>query len=229
MRQKRSEEWGAYKREHPDAITSEDPGLASLDEYLKNDRYGSDYFTTSGNQLAQDIASDLKARGQELLSNPELMNMNLPGYYFLQTNNGFTNEQVNTAMAAVRDYWNGAGESAFDSLDPITKVAADAIRYHLDKTGASSRVTAKEFEKALDFAAYGASQGVGKPSVDHLENKQWDYGMRNWLAEQEDNRSFNNWYRQQVIQHPEWFDENGNRIITPAEGDNFDEFGVSFH
>ena len=91
----------------------------------------------------------------------------------------------------------------------------------------ATMVTAKEFEKALDFAAYGASQGVGKPSVEHLENKQWDYGMRNWLAEQEDNRSFNNWYRQQVIQHPEWFDENGNRIITPAEGDNFDEFGVS--
>ena len=214
LRQKRSEDWGNYRREHPDAIMEDDPGLSSLDEYLMNDRYGSDFFVTSGNQLAQDVAADLKARGQELMSNPELMDMNLPEYYFLRTNNGFTNEQVNKAMDAVRSYWNGDDGKAMAALDPITKIAADTIKYHLDKTGASSKVTADEFGRALDFAAYGASQGVGEPKVEHLENKQWDYGMRDWLAAQKDDRDFNNWYKQQMITHPEWFDENGNRVIA---------------
>jgi len=214
LRQKRSEDWGNYRREHPDAIMGTDPGLDSLDEYLKNDRYGSDFFVTSGNQLAQDVAADLQARGQELMSKPELMDMNLPGYYFLRTNNGFTNEQVNTAMDAVRAYWNGDGGEAMASLDPITKIAADTIKYHLDKTGASSNVAADEFGRALDFAAYGASQGVGQPKDERLENKQWDYQMRDWLAAQDDNRTFNNWYKQQMVEHPEWFDEDGNRIQT---------------
>lgn len=217
LRQKRSDEWGAYRREHPDAITGDNPGLASLDEYLKNDRYGSDYFVTSGNQLAQDIAADLKARGQELISDPKLMDVNLPEYYFLQTNNGFTNKQVDDAMVAVRAYFGGAGKAALSSLDPVTRVAADTIRHHIDKTGALSNVSSEEFGRTLNYAAYGASQGVGDSKIEHLENKRFGYQMQDWLDERKNDRDFNTWYQKQMIEHPEWFDENGNRIIQTAE------------
>ena len=212
-RQQRSAEYNKYRLEHPDAVMSSDPGLASLDEYLSNDLYGQDYFATSGDKLANDIASDLQARGKELASDPKLMDMNLPGYYFLKTNNGFTNKQVNDAFNAVQSYWNGDGGKAMDGLDTITKIAADAIKYHIDKTGASSAVTRNEFDKLLGYAQYGASHGVGEPKVEHLQNLQWQYDMQDRNAARTSQRALDNWKAQHRLEHPELYDANGNRIV----------------
>lgn len=220
-RQERSAEYHKYAHEHPeDAIMGWDPGLASLDEYLHDDLYGQDYFAMSGKEFAATLATDLQARANEITSDPRLMDMNLPGYYFLKTNKGFTNQQINDATDAVRAYWNGDGGAAIESLDPVTKIVADVMQDHLRTSGASGRVSGTEFDKLIGWGAVGASQTVREPSVEHMENKQWDYQMRNWLAAQDDARDLAKQKELYKFQYPDEFDANGNRIAKPAAGSN---------
>ena len=213
-RQERSAEYHKYAHEHPeDAIMGWDPGLASLDEYLRDDLYGQDYFAMSGKEFAATLATDLQARANEIMSDPTLMDMNLPGYYFLKTNKGFTNQQINDATAAVRSYWSGDGGAAINALDPVTKIVADVMQDHLRTSGASGKVSGAEFDKLIGWGAVGASQTVKEPSVEHMENKQWDYQMRNWLAAQDDSRDLEKQKELYKFQHPDEFDENGNRVV----------------
>ena len=212
-RQKRSEAFNEYKKQHPDAIMSEDPGLSSLDEYLKNDRYGLDYYAYSGDKLSNEIATELLAKGRELANDPELMNMNLPGYYFLKTNKGFTNEQLSKAMSAVRAEWNGDRGAALSSLDPIEKIAADTIKSNISRTGASYSVTRNEFDKLLDYAEHGASMATVEPTIEHLNDQQFAYDMQDRNNARSAQRSLYAQKEMYKLQHPEEFDENGNRRL----------------
>ena len=196
-RQERSIEYHNMKLEHPDMVMGDDPGLASLDSYITNDRFGRDYFTYSGNALTNEVGTDAKARMKELFDNPELAKL-IPGYNTLITNKGATSAQVAEAIDAISQkygYANVGGNfvkvsdgslDAYAQLDGASKFLADILDSHIASTGASGRVSDSEFGRLLGYGSAGLSQAVGEPTIQN---------EKDWMLEQD--RQFDIWKKQQ--------------------------------
>lgn len=173
-RQQRSAEYWKTRHDHPDMIMGNDPGLDSLDNYLADDLYGQNYYAYSGHDFMNEVGADAKARANEMLSLPEVQrNPALVGYLELIQRDGFTNEDVNSASAAVRLALSG-DNTALNSLAPGASILADVLMSHLESTGAAGNVSADEYSRLFDYGVSGLSQAVGKTNVSTVSDKVWD-------------------------------------------------------
>lgn len=176
-RQDRSNEYWKIKHEHPDMIMSSDPGAESLDKYLQNDRFGQDYYTYSGEQFMNEVGADAKARANEILTNPKVLERypELAGYIPVLQKNGFSSVQVEAATALVR------GDSTlYDAIsDPASKTAAlilsNVLQSHLESTGASGKVDPKEYDRLIKYGKAGLSQAIGKDDIDFMKDNKYAY------------------------------------------------------
>ena len=196
-RQERSIEYHKMKLEHPDMVMGEDPGLASLDKYITNDRYGWDYYSYSGNALAKETGEDAQARMKELISNPNIGSI-IPGYYTFAQRKGATSEEVANAQSAIYakyGYANVNGNfvkvsdgdlTAYQNLSPVEKILADVMDSHVISSGAQGAVSDSEFGRLLTYSGSGLSQALGETTFQH---------EKDWMAENEQN--FDIWRRQQ--------------------------------
>ena len=178
-RQDRSNEYWKIKHEHPDMVMSSDPGLAGLDEYLKNDRYGQDYYTYSGEQFMNEVAADAKSRANEILSDPEILNKypELEGYIPVLQRNGFTSSQVEAASYAVEMAYAGDNRylEALAKEDPISLVLANVLSSHIESTGAQKHVDKNEFGRLLRYGKAGLSQAIGKNDIEFMKDNKYAY------------------------------------------------------
>lgn len=173
-RQDISNEYWKTKHDHPDMIMASDPGLAGLDEYLRNDRFGKDYYSYSGDALMKEVATDAQARMNEMLNDPRILDKypQLKGYIPILKKEGFTSAQVEAANLAVRAAYAGNTE-LLDRLDPASAVLASVMASHVDSTGAFGKVDSSEFNRLLDYAKAGLSQSIGKSDVQFLHDLEW--------------------------------------------------------
>lgn len=188
-RQERSKEYWDIKKSHPDMIMGSDPGLANLDEYIKNDRYGQDYYTYSGDAFTKEVGEDAQARVKELFSNPELQRL-MPGYLTLKTRQGVTSQDVANASQAILQKRMNDDSSLYDNLDPVGKILADVLETHIDSTGAHGKVSSEEFGRLIDYGISGLSQAIGDTKFEH---------QKDWMAEQD--REFEIWKQKYAIQN----------------------------
>ena len=174
-RQDRSAEYWKTKHDHPDMIMGTDPGLSGLDSYLMNDRFGQDYFSYSGESFMNEVGTDAKARMDEMLNDPRILDKypQLKGYIPILKKDGFSSQQVQNAVNAVRSYYGG-NDKALDNLDFASGVLADVLRSHVDSTGARGKVSPTEFDRLLRYGEAGLSQSIGKSDVQFLKDLEWE-------------------------------------------------------
>ena len=177
-RQDRSAEYWKTKHDHPDMIMGDDPGASGLDNYLNDDMYGTNWYHYSGNQFMTEVGADAKARANELVRDPQIMNdPRLAGYITRITQDGFTSTEVANASAAVKAMLNG-DVSLMQSLDPASAILADVLTSHLESTGAAGKVSASEFERLFDYGRAGLSQAIGKTDIKDMSDKVWDFNKQ---------------------------------------------------
>lgn len=191
-RQERSNEYWKTKHEHPDMVMGSDPGLSDLDRFLENDRFGQDYFTYSGKSFADEVGAEVKARGNAMLSNPEITrDPRLVGYIQQKLRDGFTNEEIDNAMSFVRGILGAKkdgmttgqvldiAQNALDGgaegtgLSVAEQMLAGSLVTRLKSTGAADNISDSEFDRLVGYGQIGMMQGVGKSSITNLHDLPW--------------------------------------------------------
>lgn len=186
-RQARSKEYWDMKHKNPDMITGADPGMSGLDNYLRDDMYGSNWYSYSGNDFMKQVGTDAAARAQEMFNDPQIMrDPRLAGYLTRITQSGFTSDEVNKAAYAVRMAENGDSRY-LEALDPASGILAGVLRSHLESTGAKGNVSNNEYNRLIDYGVAGLSQAIGKRSYEYMSDKQWDQAAEwdMWKRKQE--------------------------------------------
>lgn len=181
-RQERSKSYWDFKHQHPDMVMGNDPGQSGLDNYLKDDLYGQNWYQYSGDVFAKEVADDAKNRAKELLSNPEVIkNPDLVGYLQVKERNGYTSEEVANAQRNVDAIL--AGENMDMEKMPLAeKILTEVLMSHLDSTGARGQVSPEEFNRLVEYGKSGLSSAVGDPTITNLPDKVWDYNKQLALA-----------------------------------------------
>ena len=186
-RQERSKEYWDTWHQNPDLVRGEDPGLASLDKYVKDDLYGNNYYSYSGNDFIKEVAAEAEARKSELLRNPEILKQgNVPGYITRLITTGFTNSEVDTAYEAIKTaLFSGENGSispeminpmiaGLEKLDDNSAILARVLADQLESTGAYGNLDKKQLLRLLDYGKKGLSAAVGKPDIKDFDDKYFD-------------------------------------------------------
>ena len=66
-RQDRSKEYWDAKHKNPNLVTSGDPGLYGLDDYLHNENQGMDWFSYDSAQFEKEVYEEINARAKTML------------------------------------------------------------------------------------------------------------------------------------------------------------------
>lgn len=145
----------------------------SLDDFIRNPEldYGKSY---SGKLLTAQVSTAAKAMAKEMRDNPRTWNKVMNNQYWeSMVQKGYRPEEI--ILAATND------ENAPKELK---KIVSDAI--------GSSRVEewadASTVSRAYDYARQGLWDAVGETSYQVQSNKEYDYNMQNWLAEEKRKR-----------------------------------------
>lgn len=181
-RQEASNRYWDTAHKNPDMIMGIDPGTASLDEYLKDANYGNNWFSYNGNQFMKEVGIDAQARAAEIMGDPKLQK-DVPGYITRIVSKGFSNQEVDDAIKAVR---NGT----VDVLpDGATKLLANTFASHLESTGAKvgQNISQEQYNRFFDYGHTGLVQGIDKPDVKDFTDNEY---------------AFQQWKRQYNYSHP---------------------------
>ena len=211
-RQAQSDKFWDYAHTHPEAVMGFDPGLSGLDNYLKDDNYGKNWFTYNGKQFAEEVATDLSARAAGLQQSYIDRGMKVPGYLEYVINEGFSNSQVDKGGELARKLVNGEQVNMKD-YDEVHQLIAGVLIDHLNKTGASpgegGNISKDQFDRLFNFGMYGASQSVKAPKRQMLGDKQWDYDRSIDKMDYEHQLKLEEMGQKFMYDHPEYFTGNG--------------------
>lgn len=155
-------------------VMGRDPGAYSLDEYIRNDRFGQDFYSYNGGQFTNEVGADAQARIKELFDKygPDVRRY-IPGYYTFEEQGGVRSADVAAARDAVlqRHSANGSDE-LYNNLDEVGKVLADVLESHLISTGAIGNVSQSELNRLINYGADGLSRAIGETKYQHLDDWQ---------------------------------------------------------
>lgn len=180
-RQERSKAYWDMRHQHPDLVMGTDPGTSGLDNYLNDDNYGANYYTYSGDQFMQEVATDAKALASDLVRSLGYDRNSIPGYITRIEQTGFTSSEVANASAAVEASL-ASGDTSFSNLSEPEKLLANTLLSHLDSTGARGKVSDSEFGRLLEYGRAGLSQAIGKIDRKDFSDKVWDWNRQMSLA-----------------------------------------------
>lgn len=146
----------------------------SLDDFIRNPEadYGASY---SGKMLTSQVATAAGSLAKQMQDNPRKWRSILGDqYYETMMQKGFSAE-------AVRDAINNKEGAAAE----LRQIVEDAI--------GSSRIRdwddAVALKRAYDYANQGLWSAVGETTYQVQANKDYDYRMQNWMAEEKEKRT----------------------------------------
>ena len=175
-RQERSKEYWDARHKNPDLVTGFDPGSSGLDNYLANSEYGRNWFSYSGTQFANEVATDLKARAMEMQRSYINNGLKVPGYLEYVIENGFSNDDINRGSALASLIISGAEVNANDYSN-TDKLIASVLVNHLQQTGVrpgvGGNVSDEEFQRLFNYGLYGASQSIVAPERKLINDNVW--------------------------------------------------------
>jgi hypothetical protein len=226
-RQKRSDEYWKYRHEHPELVAGFDPGASGLDNYLTNSEFGKNWFSYNGNQFANEVATDLSARVNDLQKSYINSGMKVPGYLEYVIDNGFSNKNVANGEKLARLLMSGANYDA-SKFDEVDRMVADVLVNHLQSTGANpgegGNLSADEFNRLIGYGVYGATQAIKEPKRQMLADKNWEKQMQFALATHNSNLRRQEEALKAAMQKPASYDTSLQDIYTPGgAGENYEK------
>lgn len=169
-RQARSQEYWDMKHKNPDMIMGTDPGISGLDNYLSDDNYGRNWYQYSGNQFASEVASEAKARANEMIDLAIKKNPRAAGYLQTIKQEGWTNDQVNRGINLAKEVLSG-NRTISESTPMDEAIVASVLLSQLQRSGAANNVTPDEFARLFQYGAMGLAKGIGKREVNLIADR----------------------------------------------------------
>lgn len=199
-RRKRGAMYEEMMLKDPSLIASANPGLDGLDNYLRDDMYGSNIYTYSGDKFMAEVAAEAKAVAGQRMSDPEAKKVpGLYGYLLTKYRDGFTEIEAANATQAVREFFKTGEKSVIENLDYGSALLAEVLLSNLHRTGAYNKVTPDMFDKLIGYGGVGLKVGgIGTVKSDLKEDVLASHALKkdlikyqHELAEEYRNRQAN--------------------------------------
>lgn len=164
----------------PSLIQSPDPSRDSLDRYFKNDTYGTNWYSYSGDTFQEEVAKDAKNRAKELVGDDAYWSgkdPNLRSYLMQIITEGYSSKDVIDARNAVRRLIDGKDEkSVYSGLGVGAQVLTDVLYDHMNASGAlNANLDSPELERLLNYGTKGLSAAIGETKFTNLNDLEWQY------------------------------------------------------
>lgn len=163
-RQERSKEYWNAVHQNPDLIAGLDPIQSGLDSYLADDNYGLNWYSYKGSDIQKDVEDRMAAKANEFVRARQTI-YNVPGYNSRAYRFGIYEQEAAAAGKAVYDMLISGNQETYNSLDPISKSAADVAIESLNSSGVldpKNMVSGEMKERAVQYAINGLVKGIGK-------------------------------------------------------------------
>lgn len=186
-RQTRSKEYWDAVHKDPTLVAGWDPAdpiRGSLDNYLNDSNFGQDWYSYNGTTLANEVAADIDAKASELYSQATVAG-DVPGYLTRILSEGFSSDELNAGTAAAKAYLDG-DENALKNLQGPASIVADVLINRMNSTGArygeDGNLSKDAYDRLFGYATMGLANGIRKPQVKDIEDKQWEFQKQAALA-----------------------------------------------
>lgn len=187
-RQERSNQyWDAWHK-NPELVMGADPGTSGLDNYLRDDNYGKDFYSYNGRSFTEEVALDAKTIADRMLQMPIYANNpDAAGWLMKFSQFGASPTDVDGANSLVDAVLNGDMKREDVPNNSVAGLLAGVLLSHLDSTGASrgtldengnytgGNVDSVQFNRLVNYGKAGLSHAIGKSDVSDLADKQWDF------------------------------------------------------
>ena len=187
-RQERSKEFWDARHKNPELVTSADPGLSGLDNYLNDDNYGRNWFSYDSAQFEKDVFAEMQARAQGMMSditdeNGVVRNPALADTLTRVITHGVTSGEVNAATSLVDGLIDMTPEqrNAFyqnNGVSPVVSMMTESLINRYNATGIRDyEVSAEERAKLINRGKAGLVGGVMKPETKDFNDPEFEFDM----------------------------------------------------
>lgn len=187
-RQERSKEYWDARHKNPNLVTSADPGLSGLNEYLRDDNYGNNWFSYDSAQFEKEVFDESKARAKAMMSdltdeNGVVKNPALKTTLTRVIKKGFTNDEVDAANLLVDVLLDmpakereGFYATNSDEISPVVKMLTESLINRYDATGIRGYdVSDSERQKLINRGKSGLVGGIMEPDIKDFEDPDEEY------------------------------------------------------
>lgn len=179
--------WDA-RHKNPNLVTGADPGLDPLDDYLRDDNHGSNWFSYDSAQFEQDVFSDMKARAQSILNgltdeNGVVTNPALAGTLTRVISKGVTPDEVSAASTLVDEVidMTPVQRQAYyqqNGVSPVVNMMTETLISRYDATGIRGfDVDENERRRLLNRGKSGLAGGIMAPEIKDFDDPEYEYRM----------------------------------------------------
>lgn len=185
-RQNASNKYWDARHNNPNLVTGEDPGVASLNNYMRDDTYGQNWFSYDTAQFEKEVGTEVQNRAREILNgltdaNGVVRNTALAGTLTRVLKQGVTNEETVQASTVVDDVlnMNAADRQAYytaNNIDDAVQLLTETLLNKYDSTGIrNSDVSAEGRARLLNSGKSGFSYGVMAPEIKDFDDPEYAY------------------------------------------------------
>lgn len=206
-RQERSKEYWDARHKNPNLVTGTDPGLGGLNDYLRDDNYGNNWFSYDSAQFEKDVFEESKARAKSMIrnltdENGVVKNPALKDQLTRVIEKGFTNDEVDAAgvlVDALLDMSAKDRERFYatnsDEISPIVKMLTESLINRYDATGIRGYdVSDSEKQKLINRGKAGLVGSIMEPDIKDFSNPDYEFDI---------------WKQKESIQHQHRMEELG--------------------
>lgn len=195
----RSDRSAAYwdaKHKNPNLVTGRDPGIDSLDDYLRDANHGLNWFSYDSAQFEKDVFAEMQARAKSMISdltdpNGVVTNPVLKDTLTRVISKGVTNAEVDAASSLVDLLINlpASERDKFyrlhsDEISPVVQMLTESLINRYDATGIRGYdVDEAEKQKLINRGKAGLAGGVMTPDIKDFNNPEYEFEI--WKRKQQ--------------------------------------------
>lgn len=198
QRQDKSKIFNDARLKDPTLITGRDPGLDPLDRFLKDDTYGSNWYSYSGKDFQKEVSDDAKERVDEWVKENAYLSgvdPNTPGYIMQKVSEGFSSDDVTyardfasafaglyrnpktrTQAVAIYESLQEGVDFNGEHIPDSSRILTGVLLNHLFASGVmNADVADSELARQINYGANGLSSAIGKTTITNLQDYEWIY------------------------------------------------------
>lgn len=204
-RQDRSKEYWDARHKNPNLVTGIDPGLGGLNDYLRDDNYGRNWFSYDSAQFEKEVLNEMQVRAQNMMSdltdeNGVVSNKALADTLTRVINYGATGDEVSAATSLVDRLIDMTPEQRDaiykkEGTSPVVSMMVESLINRYNATGIRGHeVSSPEQTKLLNRGKAGLVGMLMKPETKDFTNPEYEFDI---------------WKRKEDIQHQHRMEELG--------------------